>query len=158
MGLLSRLASWFKRSNIAQLARLDDAPERSCAGLYRLAKVVDVYDGDTITVIMQMIDGEQYYKYKVRLNGIDTPELRTSNALEKHAAHIVRDVLRAKINGTIVSLNLKGEDKYGRLLADVYDTNAIDICQWLIDAKYALPYKGGTKVSFTQDFLNNIVQ
>ena len=42
----------------------------------RPCKCVKVYDGYTITVVFQPFPDTPFYKYNIRLNGIDTPELR----------------------------------------------------------------------------------
>ena len=38
------------------------------------AKILDIYDGDTITICINL-EGFNYVKMNVRLDGIDTPEL-----------------------------------------------------------------------------------
>ena len=49
--------------------------------------VTKVYDGDTITIAAKLpYDGSPLYKFSVRLNGIDTPEIKTKNASEKQKA------------------------------------------------------------------------
>lgn len=54
----------------------------------RLCKVVKEYDVDTITVAAQLYNGafkpevEMYY-FNVRSRGIDTPEIKTKNAIDK---------------------------------------------------------------------------
>lgn len=40
-------------------------------------KVIKVYDGDTITIASKMpYDNSPLYRFHVRLNGIDTPEIK----------------------------------------------------------------------------------
>ena len=47
-------------------------------------KVIKVYDGDTITVQFKLpYKSSPLYKISVRLNGIDCPELKTKNDVEK---------------------------------------------------------------------------
>lgn len=88
----------------------------------KYVKVVDVYDGDSITVCGRLgnCPTDTIYKWKIRLVGIDTPELRTKNDSEKQAGLKARDYLRHKINGEIVKLDVTTFDKYGRVLATVY--------------------------------------
>lgn len=108
-------------------------------------KVIKVYDGDTITVAAYLKGDSQCYKFKVRLNGIDSPELRGSNENEKKHAVISRDVLSDKILNNIVTLDIKGTEKYGRLLADViYDGTNMN--EWMINNGYAVKYDGGKKI------------
>ena len=117
-----------------------------------LCKCVKVYDGDTITVVFKPFEvnlPNSIYKYNVRLIGIDTPELKTDNIDEKKKALDVRDVLRGKILDKFIIIKCGKFDKYGRLLADVYDENKIEhINKWLIDGGFANTYDGGTKQTF----------
>jgi endonuclease YncB( thermonuclease family) len=110
-----------------------------------IGKVVKVYDGDTITVASKLpfIDSP-IYRFSVRLSGIDTPELKTSNENEKKHAIIARDALSELINGKIVHLQNVSTEKYGRLLADIY-IDDIHVNKWMIDQKYGVEYDGGTK-------------
>lgn len=108
----------------------------------KLCKVVDVYDGDTITVVFFYRNAP--YLWKIRLAGIDTPELRTKCEMEKQHGYHVRDLLRKRILNKIIVLRCGGFDKYGRLLATPYQ-NKENLCEWMITHKYAVPYDGGTK-------------
>jgi len=83
------------------------------------AHVVAVYDGDTITVDIDLGFNIIMKNQKIRLSGIDTPELRKE---EREAGLISRDWLREKIlDKKIVIKTYKDKtEKYGRWLADIY--------------------------------------
>ena len=106
------------------------------------AKVVSVYDGDTITAVFKLFD--LYYKWQCRLDGIDTPEIKSKNPDEKKLAVAARDFLREKLLDHVVTLKCDDFDKYGRLLVQVYlkDEN---LNSTLIDQNFAKKYDGGTK-------------
>jgi micrococcal nuclease len=106
------------------------------------AKVVHVYDGDTIHVVFHYFNS--YYKWVCRIAHVDTPELRTKNEEEKKKGYDTRDKLRELILDKIVTLQCLEFDKYGRLLAEIY-MNDIHVNQWLIDNHLAKSYEGGTK-------------
>lgn len=110
-------------------------------------QVIKVYDGDTITIASKLpYESSPLYRLSVRLNGIDTPEMKGKNDNEKQAAKDVRDILSKMIlNKTIRLENIKSE-KYGRILADVY-LEDLHINKWLIENRYAVEYYGGTKTS-----------
>ena len=110
-----------------------------------IAKVVDVYDGDTITVVLLI--HKTPYKFKCRLNGIDTPEIRTKNLEEKEMGLKAKKFLSDNILNHIVSLKCDGWDKYGRLLITIF-YNKQNINQMMIDNKFAYKYDGGTKQKF----------
>lgn len=113
-------------------------------------KVVKVYDGDTVTVAGQIRAMDGFYKFSVRLRGIDCPEIRPKKVGnwkdEKIAALEVRDCLAKKINGLLVELRNVEYDKYGRLLAHVYLDDEC-ISDWLVANRMAVEYNGGTKKS-----------
>ena len=61
----------------------------------------------------------------------------------------MRDLLREKILDKFIIIKCGKFDKYGRLLADVYDENKTEhINKWLIDSGFANVYDGGTKQLF----------
>ena len=57
-------------------------------------RVIKVYDGDTITIASKLpFDNSPLYRLSVRLNGIDTPEIKGKTEDEKTAAKQARDAL-----------------------------------------------------------------
>ena len=108
-------------------------------------KVIKVYDGDTFTIAAKLPNTDSpVYRFSVRLNGIDTPEIHGKTMHEKELAIAARDALHKLIYGKIINLQHVATEKYGRILADVYVDN-IHVNDWLIQNKYAVPYDGGTK-------------
>ena len=108
-------------------------------------KVVKIYDGDTITIAAKLpYSSSPLYRFSVRLNGIDTPELHTKNLEEKEMAEKARDALKMQIMNKEVELKNRKTEKYGRLLADVYCENFY-INEWLVNERFAVKYDGGTK-------------
>ena len=116
---------------------MHDAPMFSLSGMVVDGFVNDVYDGDSIKVVFP-IHGN-YYKWNLRLNGADSPEIRTRDHQEKLKGFASRDALKEKIAKKHVILKLYDFDKYGRLLGDVYleDEN---INEWLIKNGHAIVY------------------
>ena len=128
----------------------DSTPEFSFENQRVVAKVVSVYDGDTIKVVFPL--HETLYKWNCRLTGVDTPEIRTRCDVEKQYGYKVRDCLREKILNKIVTLKCGEFDKYGRLLIDIEceDISDCTVNQWLINSDYAFAYDGGTKKSWKE--------
>lgn len=110
-----------------------------------LGKVVKVYDGDTITIASKLpgLDAP-IYRFHVRLNGIDTPEIKGKTPAEKELAKKARESLSQMILNKIVTLKNVSTEKYGRILADVY-LGDLNLNEWMIDNGYAVRYDGGTK-------------
>lgn len=129
----------------------EKVPQFSLKNEVKQAKVVSVYDGDTIKVVFPILN--KLYKWNCRISGVDTPELRTRDELEKKYGYEVRDKLRDKILDKVVTVKCGEFDKYGRLLIDIYcDNETRSVSNWLIENKYAFEYDGGTKQKWS-DFL-----
>lgn len=109
-------------------------------------KVIKVYDGDTITIATCLYNGpnRDMYKFVIRILGVDTPEIKTKNSIERQKAILVRDALSTILLQKVVTLTDISYDKYGRILCNVY-LDTLNISEWLIKNHYAVPYYGGTK-------------
>ena len=110
-------------------------------------EVIDVYDGDTITVAtsIRINDETNMYRFAIRLKGIDTPELRSKNKVEKELALNARNALYNRIFGKMVDIKNISHDKYGgRFVADVFFGKE-HINAFMVEKKYAVPYDGKTK-------------
>jgi micrococcal nuclease len=108
-------------------------------------KVIKVYDGDTITIASKMpFDQSPYYRFSVRLKGIDCPEIRTKNAEEKQCAILTRNFLKDLLMDKIVTLKEVEIEKFGRILADVY-LDEVNLSDLLCEKHMAVKYDGGTK-------------
>ena len=75
------------------------------------ARVIDVHDGDTVTVVF-LLGGVTPFRINIRLLGIDAPELRGELEIEKIAAKKVRDVVSDLISDKIIFLKIKDWDKF----------------------------------------------
>ena len=111
--------------------------------------VVDVYDGDTLTV--ELTDGT---RERVRLIGIDAPELRNNPYNQAHALGAPAALYLAQlVAGEAVDLVLgvKGRDRYGRLLAYVY-LDGLFINLEMVRAGYAVTYTVPPDVAHAEEF------
>lgn len=101
------------------------------------AKVVSVYDGDTITAIIDLGFNVSTLAV-IRLYGINTPEVR---GLTRNSGLKVRDIVRSMLVDKEVVLNTykDRQGKYGRFLATVY-LEGSNINEWLVREGYAKLY------------------
>jgi endonuclease YncB( thermonuclease family) len=83
----------------------------------------------------------------VRLNGIDTPEMKGKGVEEeeKVAAKLARDFVSNLALNKYVRLENIESEKYGRILADVY-IGDIHLNGLLLKERYAVKYDGGAKI------------
>lgn len=108
--------------------------------------VIKVYDGDTITIASKLpYDTSPMYRFSVRLNGIDCPEIKTKNENEKKIAIIAKNTLSSMILNKQVHLKNCTTEKYGRILADVYTDDGINLNELMIHNGLAVNYNGKTK-------------
>ena len=91
-------------------------------------RVLEVYDGDTITVL----SGQN--KFRVRLFGIDAPEVLQDYGMQS------RDQLRDLILGQTVSVEVLNVDQYGRAVAMIRK-DLLEINQEMIRRGAAWHYK-----------------
>ena len=112
------------------------------------AKVVSVYDGDTVTCIF--LHGKKVpMKINVRIRGIDAPEMKSKNPLETKAAMVVKHIVSSMIKDEMVKLVIIKWDKYGgRIVGDIYYKNKGNECSlsdFLLGAGLVKPYDGTKK-------------
>lgn len=128
---------------IFKMYDIDNTCDFSFNGKQVVCRLVDIYDGDTVTVIM-LINGK-YWQYRIRTDGINTPEIRTLDLDEKEKGFKARQrviellcgedtsltpesskkEIQAYLKENIVLVWLKCYDfcNFGRILADVYSYN-----------------------------------
>ena len=109
------------------------------------ATVTEVVDGDTIGVRARIWLG-QSIAVRVRVAGIDAPELRGACALETAMARRARDEVTRRALGQDVQLWEIAYDKYGgRVVARVTLPDGADLAGALLEAGLARPYAGAAR-------------
>jgi micrococcal nuclease len=117
---------------------------------YRIKKITNVVDGDTIDVDIDL-GFSISYSQRVRLAGIDTPESRTTDKFEKTLGIESKEYLKKSLkDATEIVIKTEKPDsseKYGRILGWVYvNGNTKSVNEMMIDDGYAWGYMGETKV------------
>ena len=133
------------------------------------AKVVDVYDGDTCSVVISLFN--TFTKFRVRCAGYDSPEMkplkseenrdiiiinackarnyfasRTTNCkLDPNIAYSKKEMKSIlETNTKVIKIKCEGWDKYGRLLGHFY-VDGKYINKEMIQKQFGYKYNGGTK-------------
>jgi endonuclease YncB( thermonuclease family) len=126
---------------------IDNTSKFSFSGIETVCRLVDIYDGDTVLVVFEYHG--TFIQITVRLDGIDAPEIRSKDLLEKQQGFLARqkiidltcngnltvdtltvDTLTVESSRADVQEHLKHEivlvwlrcfdfEKYGRLLGSV---------------------------------------
>jgi len=104
------------------------------------------YDGDTITFNIKSVHPIIGDKMPVRVNGIDTPEIKGKCEKESALAKQVKEFVKHELQQA-KTINLKNvnREKYFRILADVEYDNKL-LSQELIKRNMAVEYHGETKL------------
>jgi endonuclease YncB( thermonuclease family) len=109
-------------------------------GTVTVSKVISVYDGDTFRVNIDSLPPIVGKNIPIRVNGVDTPEIRGKCQYEKNLTLKARDFVRVKL------ANLQ-RGKYFRVVASVL-VDGVSLEQELLDNKLAYEYSGGKKLSW----------
>ena len=152
-----------------------NTPYFNLNGMYTICKVVDVIDGDTIVVVIYLFNN--YYKFVIRIDGIDTCETKSKN-IDIHSNGIkaknavIHLLLKKNLqeefifsdtnelskkevigifekNCILIWIKCKNFDKFGRTLADVFldQEQTQSVSTILLHNKLAYPYHGEKKLT-----------
>jgi len=112
------------------------------------AEVVRVLDGDTFEARVHVWPGMQITT-RVRLRGIDAPEMRARCDDERVKALTARDELTRLLAEGEVGISRVGQDKYGgRVDADVSTAHTPDVSAAMLEGGFARRYSGGRRESW----------
>ena len=124
------------------------------------AKVVRVIDGDTVDVDVDLGFGIWQKNERVRIMGIDTPESRTRNKIEKKFGLAAKAKLKTLLGKNTVlktTINKKGVDmkgKFGRVLGD-FLLNDKSVAKIMCEEGHAVAYFGGSKKNIQAKHMKN---
>lgn len=130
------------------------------------ATIIKVVDGDTVDVDIDLGFGIIMKDERVRIMGIDTPESRTRDKVEKKFGLAAKARLKQLLGKTCTlktQINKDGEDmkgKFGRILGDfsVYDTTTDsykNVTEIMIAEHHAVKYHGQAKADIAEAHLAN---
>ena len=131
------------------------------AGKITKCRVCNIHDGDTFTIIY-FIKKHTPFKIKIRMSGIDAPEINSKNKLEIAAGKAVTQWLCDRIAAQKYWWVLPQYwEKYGgRILGKLYPTSDMitSINEEMINKGLAISYKGGKKEPWGRVALKNIIE
>ena len=133
---------------VASSALLSQSIKSMTFGNAVIERVTSIYDGDTFRADIQDYPPIVGKRMAIRINGIDTPELKAhcekEKILAKDAKKVTVNLLR---NAHKIELRNIKRGKYFRLIADVY-VDGKSLGEELIRRHLAVRYFGGTKVDW----------
>lgn len=130
------------------------------------ATVTEVVDGDTIVVDIDLGFDVIFTNQKVRLLGVDTPESRTGDKVEKVFGMASKDFCKKFVaackNKVIIRTHISegtddsGREKFGRLLGEIVNPDTKEVLnEQLIVKNYAVKYMGENKESVRDKHMAN---
>ena len=123
--------------------------------------VVKVVDGDTVDVDIDLGFGICLKDERVRIMGIDTPESRTSDPVEKLFGLAAKNRLYSLLEKDaklITTEDKSGEDmkgKFGRILGDFRAADGRLVTEIMIEEGHCVPYHGGSKEDVQNQHMTN---
>lgn len=146
-----------------------DTPPFSLYGTNTFARIHDIIDGDTMVVILPVFN--HFFKFHIRVLGINTPELKSPDPTVREQAHeakkrafefLTTSTLDSYDKASVTTyfqnkcvyvwLECQRFEKYGRVLANVYKvddlndmnppTNTQSLAAYLLRCNLAIQYMG----------------
>ena len=121
-------------------------------------KIVKIIDGDTVDVDIDLGFGVWLHKERIRLYGIDTPESRTRDLVEKKYGLKSKKFLQEQLKKakSITIRTYKGEEKgkFGRILGDIW-CDGKSVNQLMCKVGHAVAYYGQNKALIEKAHLKN---
>ena len=121
------------------------------------AKLIRVIDGDSMVVDIDLGFDIILRNQSVRLAGVDTPETRTKNIIEKKCGMLAKEYVKSILKPNqvyLIKTSLDKKGKFGRILAD-FRINTVFLSELLIDKGYAAKYDGQSKEAIRAIHLAN---
>ena len=124
-------------------------------------KVLKVIDGDTVDIDIDLGFGTWIHNERVRIMGIDTPESRTRDDIEKKFGLAAKSRLQELLGETAIlktQVSKKGEDmkgKFGRILGDFKTEDGRICAKILCEEGHAVAYFGGAKEDVQKQHMTN---
>ena len=125
------------------------------------ARVIKVVDGDKVDVDIDLGFGVWLKDERVRIMGIDTPESRTRDKVEKKFGLAAKARLKELLGATPIlktQVGKGGEDmkgKFGRILGDFLTEDGKKCGELLVKEGHAVKYMGGAKEDVEKQHLKN---
>jgi micrococcal nuclease len=124
-------------------------------------KVTRVVDGDTVDVDIDLGFGIWLRDERVRIMGIDTPESRTRDKVEKVFGLAAKNRLKELLGKDAIlktQVDKDGGDakgKFGRILGDFYAPDGRLVTDIMIEEGHCVPYFGGSKEDTQEQHAEN---
>ena len=125
---------------------------------YKVVRVKKVVDGDTTDFTVDT-GFSNTHSFRCRYRGIDTPECRTSDPLEKIQGKISKAYVKRRLKAAktiMIQTHKDKKGKFGRMLGTIWlDDDELSLNEQMIEHNYAVRYFGQSKLDIETEHLNN---
>lgn len=140
---MSDITETLTKSKLKNLKNISkkDTTKFSFDGRKVFAKVLNCYDGDTITLAFYPFEDDKIYSFNCRCLGYNCAEIKSKDLQEKEKAKLAKEHICSRILDKIVVAKLGDFDKYGRILVTIF-CDGVNINQEMIDKNHGKFYDG----------------
>ena len=123
--------------------------------------ILRIIDGDTADVDIDMGFGIWLRKQRIRFYGIDTPESRTRDLVEKKYGLMAKEIVKRWIPEDSTQTLITEKDdkgKYGRILGKfkiTHEEKETTLNEWMIKYHYGVEYFGQSKEEIEEEHIRN---
>ena len=119
--------------------------------------LVRVIDGDSVVVDIDLGFDVWIKNESIRLSGIDTPESRTRDKVEKIFGNIAKSRVQGFLESEKAILRSKeyAKGKFGRILGDFINEDGVSLCETLLEEHLCVKYLGQNKADVKAQHLEN---
>lgn len=116
------------------------------------ARFKKIIDGDTIVLDIDLGFSVVLANQTIRLIGIDTPESKSKDKVEKifgiASKKAVEEFIKNSDQENLIIQTIfcdENGDKFGRILGKIFNSNKVCLNDWLVEFNYAVKYDGENK-------------
>ena len=113
------------------------------------ATITRIIDGDTVDCDIDLGFSVTLTKQRIRLHGIDTPESRTRDKVEKKygllAKQYLKDFIEKEASHVLIETSKEKRGKFGRILGKLVNAGGVCVNDLMCETGHAVPYSGQSK-------------
>ena len=118
-----------------------------------------IIDGDTVDCDIDLGFSVTLTKQRIRLHGIDTPESRTRDKVEKKygllAKQYLKDFIEKEDSHVLIETSKEKRGKFGRILGKLVNAGGVCVNDLMCETGHAVPYFGQSKEDIAAGHIAN---
>ena len=123
------------------------------------ATITRIIDGDTVDCDIDLGFSVTLTKQRIRLHGIDTPESRTRDKVEKKygllAKQYLKDFIEKEDSHVLIETSKEKRGKFGRILGKLVNAGGVCVNDLMCEIGHAVPYSGQSKEDIAAGHIAN---